>query len=191
MNQSTPDKIIAAALSLVNENGYKGATTKAIAERAGVNEVTLFRHFGNKQGLMDAAIQKYGFADELQQTLQKEIVWDIDKDISMMATKYQTLLNNKRSIILLSIKEANHFPELDQLLKQLPQQYIQLLEQYFSKMMALDKIKQADPLTIATSFIFMNFGYFLLKTRANASGDEYSLNDFIEKNIKSFIASII
>lgn len=47
MTQSTQDKIIDAALALVNEQGYKGATTKAIAALAGVNEVTLFRHFGN------------------------------------------------------------------------------------------------------------------------------------------------
>ncbi|MGR5897480.1 TetR/AcrR family transcriptional regulator [Bacillus cereus] len=51
MNLSTKDRIIKATVELVNEKGYKGATTKEIAKRAGVNEVTLFRHFGNKKAL--------------------------------------------------------------------------------------------------------------------------------------------
>jgi AcrR family transcriptional regulator len=46
--------ILDAAAELIGERGYKGTTTRAIAERAGVNEVTLFRHFGSKRGLLEA-----------------------------------------------------------------------------------------------------------------------------------------
>lgn len=48
------DAILAAAAGLFGERGYRGTTTRAIAERAGVNEVTLFRRFGNKQGVLRA-----------------------------------------------------------------------------------------------------------------------------------------
>src|SRR5512133_2109384 len=46
--------ILAAAAELIGERGYKGTTTRAIAEHAGVNEVTVFRHFGSKQGVLRA-----------------------------------------------------------------------------------------------------------------------------------------
>lgn len=46
--------ILRAAAELFGELGYKGTTTRAIAERAGVNEVTVFRKFGSKQGLLKA-----------------------------------------------------------------------------------------------------------------------------------------
>jgi len=62
---STKDKVIEATVELVNEKGYKGATTKEIAKRAGVNEVTIFRHFGNKKGIVEAAVEKYTFAGPL------------------------------------------------------------------------------------------------------------------------------
>lgn len=68
LSLSTKDRIIEATVELVNEKGYKGATTKEIAERAGVNEVTLFRHFGNKKGIVEAVIQKYGSIDLLENT---------------------------------------------------------------------------------------------------------------------------
>ncbi|HRY73997.1 MAG TPA: helix-turn-helix domain-containing protein, partial [Spirochaetia bacterium] len=50
------DRLLKAARSLVARKGYKGATTKEIAEAAGVNEVTLFRNFGTKERLLYEAI---------------------------------------------------------------------------------------------------------------------------------------
>ena len=50
----TGEAILAAAADLFGERGYRGTTTRAIAERAGVNEVTIFRRFGSKQGLLRA-----------------------------------------------------------------------------------------------------------------------------------------
>lgn len=47
-------KILTAAAELFGERGYKSTTTRALAERAGVNEVTIFRYFGNKQGVLKA-----------------------------------------------------------------------------------------------------------------------------------------
>lgn len=53
MNE-TGDAILTAAAELIGERGYQGMTTRAIAERAGVNEVTVFRRFGSKQGVLRA-----------------------------------------------------------------------------------------------------------------------------------------
>lgn len=51
------ERIIQAALEVFGETGYLGATTRRIAQEAGVNEVTLFRHFGSKEELIREAIQ--------------------------------------------------------------------------------------------------------------------------------------
>jgi AcrR family transcriptional regulator len=45
-----------AALQVLAERGYAGATTRRIADAAEVNEVTLFRRFGDKRQLILAAI---------------------------------------------------------------------------------------------------------------------------------------
>jgi len=47
----TEEKLILASVELFREHGFSGATTKAIAKKAGVAEVTLFRIFGDKQTL--------------------------------------------------------------------------------------------------------------------------------------------
>jgi len=52
----TRARLLAAAARVYAQHGYQGATTRAIAAEAGVNEVTLFRLFGAKEALLDEAI---------------------------------------------------------------------------------------------------------------------------------------
>ncbi|MBN2405849.1 MAG: TetR/AcrR family transcriptional regulator [Coriobacteriia bacterium] len=52
--RDTGDRILLAARELFANRGYAGTTTRAIAEAAGVNEVTVFRRFENKQGVLRA-----------------------------------------------------------------------------------------------------------------------------------------
>ena len=50
--KDTSDRILAAATRVFARDGVFGATTREIARVAGVNEVTLFRHFRNKNELL-------------------------------------------------------------------------------------------------------------------------------------------
>ncbi len=58
MAGETEKKILDAALKLFAEKGYTGATTRVIAEEAGVSELTLFRKFKTKENLFDAIINQ-------------------------------------------------------------------------------------------------------------------------------------
>jgi len=50
------DNILQVALELFANQGYVNTSTSKIAEKAGVSEGLIFRHFGNKEGLLDAII---------------------------------------------------------------------------------------------------------------------------------------
>jgi AcrR family transcriptional regulator len=52
------DQLLEAALQVYAESGYHGATTRRIASAAGVNEITLFRHFGSKDVLLREALAR-------------------------------------------------------------------------------------------------------------------------------------
>ncbi|WP_018291344.1 TetR/AcrR family transcriptional regulator [Verrucomicrobium sp. 3C] len=54
----TRERIIASATSLFAARGFKGTTTRLIADLAQVNEALIYRHFPNKGGLYAAIIEK-------------------------------------------------------------------------------------------------------------------------------------
>ncbi|NJN32319.1 MAG: TetR family transcriptional regulator [Synechococcales cyanobacterium RM1_1_8] len=65
-------KLIATALELFATQGVTETTTRQIAERAGVNEVTIFRQFGNKHGLLLATIEEAGVFSSIAQVLARQ-----------------------------------------------------------------------------------------------------------------------
>lgn len=51
------ENILAAALDLFANEGYHAVSTSKIAKRAKVSEGLIFRHFGNKKGLLEAIMK--------------------------------------------------------------------------------------------------------------------------------------
>lgn len=54
------ERILEAAARCYARFGFRGATTRLIANEAGVNEVTLFRTFGSKNALFEAVLGQQG-----------------------------------------------------------------------------------------------------------------------------------
>lgn len=52
------ERILEAAGRVYAKHGFRGATTRLIANEAGVNEVTLFRTFGSKSALLQAVLMQ-------------------------------------------------------------------------------------------------------------------------------------
>lgn len=57
--EETRERILTAAREVIGRKGKRGATTREIADVAGVNEATLFRHFGTKEALLVACAQHF------------------------------------------------------------------------------------------------------------------------------------
>lgn len=66
---SSRKRIVRSALALFSLQGITATTTKQIAEQAGVNEVTLFRQFGSKQGLLLAVLREAPILEKMQTAL--------------------------------------------------------------------------------------------------------------------------
>lgn len=54
--ERTRARLVEAARELVVEGGYAQATTRAISQRAGVSEATIYRHFPDKRALFVTAL---------------------------------------------------------------------------------------------------------------------------------------
>lgn len=89
------ENILKAALMLFATQGYAATSTSKVAKAAGVSEGLIFRHFGNKEGLLNAILQ---MASEAMQQKMTAVV---------MASDPKEILT-KLFEMLFSIKESEH-----------------------------------------------------------------------------------
>lgn len=59
MPKETKDKLLDSTLSLIDKKPFYQISTKEIAEESGVAEVTLFRHFTNKESILEILANKF------------------------------------------------------------------------------------------------------------------------------------
>jgi AcrR family transcriptional regulator len=184
--KNTPERIIKAFIELFRDCGYKGATTRAIAERAGVNEVTIFRHFGNKKGIMEAALQSISYHPMLEKIINEQMNWDLQHDLWVIAEGYQTYMEKIKDLILIGLREAEMFPELNETIVDIPKQLKENIVSYFTEMKRRGKLIDTDIDLQAMNFIWLNFGYFLSISRFGDNVISRSKNDFIKHSVYLF-----
>ncbi len=68
-------KILESALALFAREGFKTTSTSKVAKHAGVSEGLIFRHFKNKEGLLDAIFKE---GEERAKLLFANIVFETD-----------------------------------------------------------------------------------------------------------------
>ena len=88
---------------------WHGLTIRAVAERAGVNERTVYRHFVNEQGLHDAVMHQ--FEDEAGidlRGMQLEDVADVTARIFAHVSSYPPDARQPLDPTLLDAKQRQH-----------------------------------------------------------------------------------
>lgn len=107
---STRQRLIDAALELFTSLGVTETTTKAVAELAQVNEVTLFRQFGNKQGLMLAVMEESAAFKQPGELLQIPAqVNSLGEAVTQYAESYLQAVAQAPELLLSLIGEARHY----------------------------------------------------------------------------------
>lgn len=104
-----PQIIFNAALKTITERGYIGATTKLIAEEAGIGEVTLFRRFGNKDNLILEALKHEASTLDHAVSLYSG---KLEADLNQIVSAYQALLQARAPLMLAVYTEVARHPEL-------------------------------------------------------------------------------
>lgn len=104
------DKLLDAAVKVYGAHGYRGATTRRIADAAGVNEVTLFRTFGSKAALIDEAVRaRSGAAGVPSLPLEPA---DPQAELTAWATALHAHLRRMRSLIRKCMSEMEERPKM-------------------------------------------------------------------------------
>jgi AcrR family transcriptional regulator len=106
----TRQRILKAALDVYGQRGFRGATTRRIAALAGVNEVTLFRHFGSKQALLAEALHQP--SQDSPPVVLPAVPRDPLAELSAWVEAHLRLLTVHGQVLRASIGDLEERPEL-------------------------------------------------------------------------------
>lgn len=109
MTEPTRQQILEAAVRVYSEAGFRGATTRRIADEAGVNEVTLFRIFGSKAALIAEAVRAHAEAREMAPL--PEVPVDPEKELTDWAAADHRFMLAYRGMIRTTMAESHERPE--------------------------------------------------------------------------------
>jgi len=152
------ERILEAAIDAFQSQGYARTTTHAIAQNAGVAEITLFRHFGDKQTLFQAAVQQIGGGPNLD-VVEANLTYDLETDLRLLCQHSLRFFIAQQDAIRMLMFETIHFPEMKTALAQNPQGMIELLVRYFQKQIDAGNLQVVDCQATAQTFVSMLFGY--------------------------------
>lgn len=160
----TADKIITAAAELFAERGYASTTTRAIAERAGVNEVTLFRRFENKAGVLAALGER--FAEKSAARAMESLPDAEDGRATLLAIARSEIAESVASggVALRLAFDAASVPEVGALVGEGPAANLRALSEYVASRQAAGEIRRdVPPAVIAEAFSSLTASYVMYR----------------------------
>ncbi len=106
----TKQKLLHAAIEAFSENGFKGTSTRDIAERAGVHHPLITYHFKNKEELWRAAADQifFKFNTAMGQALQEVINECPRTRMAMMIRTYVRYAASQPALHKVMVQEASH-----------------------------------------------------------------------------------
>jgi AcrR family transcriptional regulator len=161
----TTEKILDAAAKLFAERGYSATTTRLIAERAGVNEVTIFRRFENKAGVLRALGAR--FAEESTARAMQELPDPENVEATLLAiarNEIEGSIENGGVALRLAF-DARSVPEVAELLGEGPRANLEGLTSYMADRQAAGQLRaDLDPQVMAEAFASLTSSFVMYRT---------------------------
>ena len=171
----TADKLLDAGLSLFAEKGFSATTTRTIAEKAGVNEVTLFRHYGSKEKLFFAVIDREASVRLDIIDMRFEPSDDLVNDLAEMGNYMAENMVKRASFFKLLVMEVDRSPEIWEHIGKVPLEAINKLSQYFEQAKKEGLVRK-DTDTEIMAISFFSFLFRILVVNAFL-GDDLFMQD--------------
>lgn len=184
----TRECMIKAAQTIFSEKGYEAASIREIAVRANVNEVTLFRHFGTKLGLLHECINRFASATSLTNELDKELIGDLQHDLEYLARTYLASAMKRIEHLRLCIMEAPRNPELANIFSQIPIRLSSHLAEYLLGQYAKGAIPKSNFELVSQVFYGSLFQFVLSKCNFIIGFLEQPEDEIVKTIVTMFIA---
>lgn len=161
---STDERIIKATFEILQEEGFAKATTKKIAAKAEVNEVTIFRNFKNKNNLVEVTkdYHRQLLINKLNEIFEFDGDEPIEEYLKLTFFGILNLSEEDLSIIRVAMEEVREDPDKKVLISDITDVILNKLEDFFKLKIELGIIREVNPKSIAIMCFGMLFQSVIL-----------------------------
>ncbi|WP_312651870.1 TetR/AcrR family transcriptional regulator [Aminipila sp.] len=159
--------ILKAAVEVFGQKGFNGATTKEIAQAAGISEGTIFRHFTNKTEVLyevvNSMVPSIG-VETLKKTIEESKSLDARKALQhIMQNRFKTISESKVFMRII-FTEIQYDADLRNIyLKRVYEPICMILRSFFEERMEKGEFKKLDSELIIN--VFMSYIFFSIETQ--------------------------
>lgn len=162
--QDSPTRILDAASGLFAERGYQATTTRMIAEASGLNEVTIFRSFNNKQGVLAAVVARVA-ARQLGHTLADLESAKVEEAVRQLAQREIANGIADGGLMTRLAFEARTVPEVAELFAGGPQGNLDAMAGFFAARQAAGEVRGDLPAAVlAEAFFSLTSSFVMMRT---------------------------
>lgn len=152
-----------ASFELFAEKGFDGTTTRSIAKRAGVNEVTIFRTFGNKEALFRQAAMDVLPLRRIKAGVDFGADGTAEEVLVRNARLVLGILKENRHMFMITVGELWRHPEMkEEVGIEIFDQAVQFVTEQMRVMIADGRLRDVDPFVAARSWMGTVQSHFLL-----------------------------
>jgi AcrR family transcriptional regulator len=183
--EETRLRILAGARAVYASKGSRGTTTREVADRAGVNEATLFRHFGTKGQLLAAMLDHYSRSPEFPAAIQRlRGLTTIEEQLSELARAAMDAMIRKQDLIRVSMAEEWTDPEGHTCAWRSPTEARLLLSSFFAEKVEMRELR-GDPEWLAR--VFMSLFFSMVMARRIWADLEFSAESAVVNMVDIFL----
>ena len=180
----TEQKIVDATIFLLDKEGMNSTTTKKIAKKAEVSEVTVFRKFKSKDNLLKIAkIYSDYFLEKISDIFTNYEDTDLESLLKHIWGKLVNFLDNNLDIIKIALDELMSNPEEEKIFSKFSDEVLKNLTNIFQEQIDKGKIRKINPSAAAlTVFSVIVEGIIFWKFESKVSNDDTNkyLDDFLD-----------
>lgn len=181
----TEQKIVDATIFLLDKEGMNGTTTKKIAKKAEVSEVTVFRKFKSKDNLLKIAKIYYSdyFLEKISDIFTNYEDTDLESLLKNTWWKLVNFLDNNLDIIKIALDELMSSPEEEKMFSKFSDEVLKNLTNIFQEQIDKGKIRKINLSAAAlTVFSVIVEGIIFWKFESKVSNDDINkyLDDFLD-----------
>lgn len=177
-------QIVNAAAGLFAENGFKGTTTRGIAEKASVSEAVIFRHFRKKEeiykAIIDARCSDDRGGSRLMAAIRPKKGREIFREVALFLLKEHSRDPSFMRLLIYSALEKQNLSEM--FIKTRGLELIGYLAGRIKEMIEAGEMRKVDPKVAARAFMGMVLHY-------SVSQEIYGLKRYF-KRPNSYVADI-